>query len=146
MGSWHKNYMKRLILAVVMAITFLLVPEEIFASATDLSPSVLDVSKKFSEKFCISIENGMTSEESGETAAAQLSKSLLFSPVMNEIMSAPKQDLAGSLSKNILDKCGKDIGESNEELNDYLTKLVKKIPSKSNNNFQLPPIRQTTPK
>ncbi len=81
--------MKRLILACLTAITFLLASVPTFASTADLSPAVSEVSKNFSEKFCTSIGNGLTPEKAGESAAAQLSKGLLFSPVMKEIMSAP---------------------------------------------------------
>ena len=125
-----------------MAITFSLTPVAVFSSSADLSPAVSDLTKKFSKKFCMSVENGMTPEKAGETAAAQLSKGLLFSPVINEIMSAPKEDLAASLSNNIFDGCGNDLGGTKEELDGYLAQLAKKIPSKSTNTFELAPIRQ----
>ena len=73
-----------------MAITFFFAPAAAVASSSDLSPAVSEVSKNFSEKFCTSIGNGLTPEKAGESAAAQLSKGLLFSPVMKELMSAPK--------------------------------------------------------
>ncbi len=136
------NEMRRLLLSCLMAITFFLAPVATFASFEDLSPAVSSLSKEFSEKFCISIENGMNPQKAGETAAAQLSKGLLFSPVMNEIMSSPKEDLAASLSKNIFDACGNDLGGTKEELDNYLAQLAKKIPSSSTNSFQFAPIRQ----
>ncbi len=80
--------------------------------------------------------------KAGETAVAQLSKGLLFSPVMNEIMSASKEDLAESLSKNIFNGCGNDLGGTQEDLNDVLAQLVQKVPSKSSSSFQLASIRQ----
>ena len=134
--------MKCLLLACLMAITFFFTPVAIFTSAADLSPAVSDVSKNFSEKFCTSIGNGLTPEKAGESAAAQLSKGLLFSPVMKEIMSAPKEDLAASLSNNIFDGCGNDLGGTKEELDDYLVQLANKVPSKSSGGLQLPPTRQ----
>ena len=134
--------MKRLILACLTAITFLLASVPTFASTADLSPAVSEVSKNFSEKFCTSIGNGLTPEIAGESAAAQLSKGLLFSPVMKEIMSAPKEDLAASLSNNIFDRCGNDLGGTKEELDDYLVQLANKVPSKSSGGLQLPPTRQ----
>ncbi len=133
--------MKHLIFASLMAITFFFAPVVIFASAANLSPTVSDLSKDFSEKFCTSLSNGMTPEEAGESAAVQLSKGLLFSPVMNEIMSSPKEDLAASLSNNISNECGNYLGGTKEELDDYLAKLANKIPSKSSNGLQLPPMR-----
>ena len=136
--------MKRLLLVFLMAITFLVVPAVAFASATDLSPSVSDLSKKFSEKFCISVRSGITPEKAGENAAAQLSKGLLFSPVMKEIISARKEDLAASLSENIFDGCGNDLGGTKEELDFYLSQLVNKVPRKSSGGLQLPPTRQRT--
>ena len=137
--------MKSFLLACLTAITFFLAPVETFAYAGDLSPAVSELSKDFSEKFCKSVENGMNPEKAGETAAAQFSKGLLFSPDMKEIMSAPKEDLAASLSSNIFDGCGKDLGGTKEELNNYLAQLAKKVPSKSTNSLQLPPTRQRAP-
>ena len=134
--------MKRLLLACLTAITFLLGSIPTFASTADLSPAVSEVSKNFSEKFCTSIGNGLTPEKAGESAAAQLSKGLLFSPVMKEIMSAPKEDLAASLSNNIFDGCGNDLGGTREELDDYLVQLANKVPSKPSSGLQLPPTRQ----
>ena len=134
--------MKRFLLAYLTAITFLLASVSTVASTADLSPAVSEVSKNFSEKFCTSIGNGLTPEKAGESAAAQLSKGLLFSPVMKEIMSAPKEDLAASLSNNIFDRCGNDLGGTKEELDDYLIQLANKVPSKSPKSLQLPPIRQ----
>ena len=134
--------MKYLILACLTAITFFLPPFVTLASATDLSPAVSGLSMDFSEKFCMSIGIGITPKKAGEIAAAQLSKGLLFSPVMNEIMSTSKEDLTESLSNKIFDGCGNDLGGTQEELNDYLAQLVKKVPSKTSNSFQLTPIRQ----
>ena len=125
-----------------MAITFFFAPVASVASSSDLSPAVSEVSKNFSEKFCTSIANGLNPEKAGERAAAQLSKALLFSPVMKDIMSAPKEDLAASLSNNIFDGCGNDLGGTKEELDDYLVHLAKKVPSESSGGLQLPPTRQ----
>ena len=57
------------------------------------------------------------------------------------VLSAPKEDLAASLSKNIFDGCGKDLGGTKEELDAYLAQLAKTVPSKSNNDLHLPPTR-----
>ena len=84
----------------------------------------------------------MTPEKAGQSAAAQLSQGLFFSPVMNEIMSAPKEDLAESLSNNISEGCGNDLGVNKEVLDNYLAQFTNKIPSKSTKGFQLPPTRQ----
>ena len=134
--------MKLLILACLTALTFLLASVPTFASTADLSPAVSEVSKNFSEKFCTSIGNGLTPEKAGESVASQLSKGLLFSPVMKEIMSSPKEDLASSLSNNIFDGCGNDLRVTKEELDDYLVQLANKVPSKSSGGLQLPPTRQ----
>ncbi len=136
--------MRRLLLAFLIATTFFLAPVATFASATDLSPAVSDLSKKFSEKFCTSLKKGMTPEKAGQSAAVQLSQGLLFSPVMNEIMSAPKEDLATSLSNNIFDSCGNDLGGTKEELDDRLASLANKVPSESKG-LNLPPVRQKEP-
>ena len=134
--------MKRLSFACLMAITFFFAPVAAVASSSDLSPAFSEVSKNFSEKFCTSIANGLTPEKAGESAAAQLSKDLLFSPVMKEIISAPKEDLATSLSNNIFDECENDLQGNKKELDDYLAQLTKKIPTKSAGGFQMPPTRQ----
>ena len=134
--------MKCLLLSCLLAIIFSLTPVEVLASATDLSPTVSEVSKNFSEKFCTSIGNGLTPEKAGESAAAQLSKGLLFSPVMKEIMTSPKEDLAASLSNNIFDGCGNDLGGTREELDNYLVQLANKVPNKSPGGLQLPSTRQ----
>ena len=136
--------MRRLLPVCVIATTFFLAPVAIFASSEDLSPAVSDISKKFSEKFCVSIQKGMTPEKAGESAVVQLSASLYFSPVINEIMSARKEDLAASLSNNIFDNCGNNLGGTKEELDNYLTKLANKVPRKSKG-LNLPPVRQKEP-
>ena len=127
-----------------MAITFFFAPVESVASSSDLSPAFSEVSKNFSEKFCTSIGNGLTPEKAGESAAAQLSKGLLFSPVMKEIMSAPKEDLAASVSNNIFEGCGNELGGTKEELDNYLALLANKIPGKSKG-LNLPSVRQREP-
>ncbi len=136
--------MHRLLLTLLIATTFFLAPTPKFVSAADLSPAVSDLSMRFSKKFCTSIEKGMTPEKAGQSAAAQLSQGLFFSPVMNEIMSAPKEDLTAALSNNIFDACGNDLGGTKEELNIYLIEFAKKIPSKSKG-LNVPQIRQKEP-
>ncbi len=136
--------MHRFLLACLITTTFFLTPIVTLASAADLSPAVSDLSKQFSEKFCTSIQKGGTPEKAGQSAAVQLSQGILFSPIMNEIMSAPKEDLAASLSNNISDRCGNDLGGTKEELHDYLAQLANKVPSKSKG-LNLPPVRQKEP-
>ncbi len=140
--------MRYLLLSYLIALTVFLIPEATFASAADLSPAITNLSKEFSEKFCTSINKGVTPEGAGQSAAAQLSPQLLqgffFSPVMNELMSTPKEDLAASLSNNILNGCAKDLGGTQEELDDYLAQLINKIPSQTKG-LNLPPVRQTEP-
>ena len=140
--------MRRLILACLIAATFFLAPVTSYASAAELSPAVSDVTKKFSEKFCMSIGKGMTPEKAGESAAAQLApqltKGFFFSPVMDEIMAAPKEDLATSVSNNIFEGCGNELGGTREELDNYLAQLANKIPGKSKG-LNLPSVRQKEP-
>ncbi len=113
-------------------------------SAADLSPAVSDITMKFSEKFCKSISKGMTFEKAGESAAIQLSTTLYFSPILNEIMSAPKEDLATSLSNNIFEECPKELEGTKEKLDNYLGQLATKVPNKSKG-LNLPPVRQREP-
>ncbi|WP_225866214.1 hypothetical protein [Prochlorococcus marinus] len=132
----------RFILTFFFATTFFLAPVVILASTAELSPTVSDISKQFSEKFCASIGNGITPEKAGEVAATQLSKNLLFTPAMKEIISAPKEELAASLSKNIFDGCGNALGPTKEKVNDYIAQLTKKIPKETSGGLQIPPTRQ----
>ena len=140
--------MRRLLLACLLVATFFLAQVRTFASDADLSPTVSDVTKKFSAKFCLSIGKGMTPEKAGESAAAQLApqltKGFFFSPVMDEIMAAPKEDLAASVSNNIFEGCGNELGGAKEELDDYLALLANKIPGKSKG-LNLPSVRQKEP-
>ncbi len=134
--------MNLLLLNLLTAITFFFTPIASFAIAEDLSPAVLDLSKEFSQKFCDSVANGAALEKAGDSAAAQLSKSLLFSPVMKEVISSPKEGLVTSLSNNIFDVCGQELGNTQEDLDLYLIQLAKNIPSKTSMGLQLPPTRQ----
>ena len=118
--------MRILLLTFLTAITFFLAPILTFASSAVLSPAVSNLSKEFSEKFCQASVNGMSPEKAGATAAAQISKGLLFSPIMNEIISAPKENLASSLSYDIFDGCGKNLGATKEELDSYLAELANR--------------------
>ena len=140
--------MRCFLLTCLIAVTFFLGPVATFASAADLSPDVSNITKKFSEKFCTSIGKGMTPEEAGESAAAQLApqltKGFFFSPVMDEIMVARKEDLVASVSNNIFDGCGNELGGTKEELDDYLALLANKIPGKSKG-LNLPSVRQREP-
>ncbi len=136
------NSMSHFILAILITIISLLTPVIMFSSTIDLSPDLDDLSMKFSNNFCRSIENGIPPEKAGEKAAIQLTKGLLFSPIINEIMSAPKEDLVASLSNNIYDKCGNNLGSSKEELDSYLAQYAGKIPNKSTKSIRMPPIRQ----
>ena len=140
--------MRRLLLACLIAATFFLAPVASYASAAELSPAVSDVTKKFSEKFCMSIGKGMIPEKAGESAAAQLApqltKGFFFSPVMDEIMAAPKEGLATSVSNKIFKECGNELGGTKEEFDNYLAQLVNKIPGKSKG-LNLPSVRQIEP-
>ncbi len=140
--------MCRLLFACVLAATFFLVSVATFASASELSPAVSDITKKFSEKFCTSIGKGMAPEKAGESAATQLApqltKGFFFSPVMDEIMASSKDDLAASASNNIIDGCGNELGGTKEDLDDYLVRLTNKIPGKTKG-LNLPSVRQKEP-
>ena len=63
---------------------------------------------------------------------------------MNEIMDAPKEDLAASVSNNIFEGCGNELGGTKEELDNYLALLANKIPGKSKG-LNLPSVRQREP-
>ena len=90
----------------------------------------------------------MTTDKTGESAVAQLApqltKGFFFSPSMDEIMAAPKEDLAAAVSKNIFDGCGNELGGDKEKIDDYLAQLTNKIPGKSKG-LNLPSVRQKEP-
>ncbi len=102
-----------------------------------ISPSILKVSETFSENFCIFINNGLSPEKAGESAAKKMARGLIFSPVISEIMEAPKESIASTLSQNIFSRCGESIGVTEQELNDYIVQLAKNVPTKSNRNFPM---------
>ncbi len=129
------------LLSCFLAIIFCLAQVPSSAFASDLTPVVSDLTKQFSEKFCRSIANGMTFEKAGEISAAQLSKGVVFSPVLNEIMSAPREDLVASLSENISNGCGNDLNHPNEDLDSYLAQFVNKIPTSTSKRFQMGQMR-----
>ncbi len=140
--------MRNLLIACLIATTFFLTPVSAIASAAELSPAVSTLSKKFSESFCTSIGKGMTLDKAGQRAvvqlSTQLSQGIFFSPVMNELMSTEKENLATSLSNNIFDECGNDLGGTKEGLESYLTQLASKVPDKSKG-LNLPQVRQREP-
>ena len=140
--------MRFLLLASLLTAILFLAPFAPFALAAGLSPAVSDVTKQFSDKFCASIGKGMTLEKAGESAAAQLlpqlTKGFFFSPVLDEIMAASKEELAVSVSNNVFDGCGNELGATKEDVDDYLLQLAKKIPGKSKG-LNLPSVRQTEP-
>ncbi len=115
-----------------------LYPTELLAiEGISLNPALSNLSKDFSENFCASIRDGMTPEKAGENAVNQLPKGLFISSVMNEIMSTPKESLTLTLSQNIEDECGENLGTSKAELNDYLAQLANKVPRRSPRSFPI---------
>ncbi len=101
-------------------------PSAILAENINLPASISDVSNTFSEKYCMAISQGVDPEKAGETAAKEIVRGLIFSPVIKQIMDIPKEELASSLSMNIYDNCGDDLEVTEQELNDYLVKFANR--------------------
>ncbi len=127
-----------LLIAVIFFLTSSTFPIRSMAiEAEGITPQINDVIETFSDNFCSYLEDGLTPEKSGESAAGKMASGLMFSPVMGQIMEAPKESLASTLSENIYVRCGSALGASQEELNDYLKQLATKIPKKSKSSFPI---------
>ena len=122
-----QNFLKQcisMLLASIVLLSSTLLPSQIFAQEIDLPPAVAELSKTFSEKFCVGVAEGINPENAGEIAAKEMVKGLIFSTVLKEVMAIPKDDLALSLSTNIYSGCGDQLEISEQELKTYLVKFA----------------------
>ena len=113
-----------ILLASIVLLSSTLFPSHIFAKDIDLPPSITELSKTFSDNFCVGIAEGINPENAGEIAAKEMVQGLIFSPVLKELIATPKKDLVLSLSTNIYSTCGEQLELSEQELTDYLFKLA----------------------
>ena len=113
-----------ILLSSIVLLSFTLFPSQVLATEIDLPPSVVELSRTFSDKFCVGIAEGINPENAGEIAAKEMIQGLIFSPILKEVMAVPRDDLALSLSRNIYSRCGDQLEISEQELNDYLVKLA----------------------
>lgn len=114
---------------IILCSTFF--PTVLVAEVIGLSPEVASVSKDYSDMFCIEVLDGATPEIAGEKAAKKIARGLIFSPVLKEITSSPKEALALSVSKNIYSGCGDDMNFSQQELDNYLIELIMNGPTQA---------------
>ena len=119
------------LLAPLLLLLLISFPVPTHSQNIDLPPSVSELSKNYTEKFCGQVFSGIEPEIAGENAAKELVKGLIFSPILKEIMEVPKEDLAFSISTNIFSQCGDELEITQQELNDSLVKLAKRDREKS---------------
>ena len=131
---WVNDSLKT-ILCLIVILSSALLPSALSADVIDLSPGVADVSKDFSDKFCVEIFGGASPEIAGENAAKKMARGIMLSPVLKEIMSSPRDELALSLSKNIYDECGNELSFNQVELDDYLKEILSKAPGPAKENI-----------
>ena len=96
----------------------------VYAVGPDKPSSVSEVVDDFSNKFCVQISKGETTEGAGKLAAKEMIQGLMFSPVLKEIMATPQEEIVASLSTQISLGCGQDLGVTEVELNDYLLNMA----------------------
>ncbi len=117
---------------VSIAVTFIfclpltLFPLSVSAENVHLASEVSDVVKSFSQKYCVTISNGDEPQNAIQVVSRQMISGLIFSGVLKEVMSVPKDDMAFALTSAIFDGCGSELAISREELNDYLIQLAEK--------------------
>ncbi len=109
-----------LLLSSIIFLSFNLFPSVALAKDTNGSTSISDLSETFSEKFCSAVSRGLEPEQAGETAAKEIVRGLIFSPILKEVLAIPPEELAKSLSGNIFNDCGDNLGISEQGLYDYL--------------------------
>ncbi len=113
-----------ILLASIFFIFYIFTSSAVFSQELNSSADVSHLSKAFSEKFCLQIANGLNPEDAGKIASKEMVRGLILSPIIKEIMTIPKEELASSLSKDIFDGCKDDLNVSEQELYEYLVKLA----------------------
>ncbi len=121
--------MKQLVSIILSSGLILLIsltPFKMYAEDNNIPTSVSELSKTFSKEFCLAIDEGSEPESAGKLAAKEMIRGLIFSPILKEIMSTPKEVLASSTAKAIYKGCGEELNISEQELNDYLIKIASR--------------------
>ena len=113
-------------ISLVCIVSFLsvLFPSALFAIDEDFTPAVSEVVMSFSAKYCAALSNGGEPEKAAEVASRQMISGLVFSGVLKEVMSVPKDDMASFVASEIFDECGQDLSITQQDLNDYLVELA----------------------
>ena len=111
-------------LATMVWISSLLFHAPVIATGFELSPSASNLAKAFSDKYCQSIADGISSESSVKAAAGKMIGGLIFSGAMQEITSIPQEDMVAYLSSIIIDKCGEKLALSKQELFEQMDQLA----------------------
>ena len=118
---------KKSILVFCASITlfaFALFPSAAFSKPSEFSPALDEAIQGFSDKYCLAISNGTSAESAAEVASRQMITSLIFSGLLTEVMSLPKEEMASFVATKIFNVCGDEIRISEQELNDYLVELA----------------------
>ena len=119
--------LKKLILVFCSSIilfAFALFPSAAFSKPSEFSPALYEAIQSFSDKYCLAISDGTSADIAAEVASRQMITSLIFSGLLTEVMSLPKEEMASFVATKIFDVCGDEITVSEQELNDYLVKLA----------------------
>ena len=114
-----------LFFAPIVFFFFALFPSAAFAKDFNFNSDITKVAETFSDKYCLSIAEGISAEKSAEVASRSMIQGLIFSGFLKEVMSAPKEDMALFVTKKIFDRCGEELLISEKDLNIYLMKLAE---------------------
>ncbi|WP_320666899.1 hypothetical protein [Prochlorococcus sp. MIT 1307] len=122
LSTWIQTILA--IFSSIFFFSFAVLPPLAFAKQPDLSPAVSEVVQNFTDHYCLAIADGIAAETAVEVASKQIIRSLIFSGLLKEVMSVPKEEMATFVTTKTFEGCGEDIGISEQELNDYLVKLA----------------------
>ncbi len=106
-------------------------PAKSFANSSEFSPEVTSVVETFSERFCLSINQGESPENAARKSVRSIIGGLISSSTFKEVIDTPKEDMALFVANNIFNQCGDEIKISQEEMNSYLLSLSNNNPSGS---------------
>ena len=127
--TFLKNCLRNINSLLLSSIIFCLLiylPLPTFSQDLQLPSIASELSENFSDSFCLSFSETNNPKSAGEQAAKKISKGLIFSHNLKEIMDLPKEDLTLSISTNIFKICGDKLEITQDELNDYLFAIAKR--------------------
>ena len=114
------------IFSSIVLFSFAVFPPLAFAQQPNFSPAVSEVVQNFTDQYCLAIADGIAAETAVEVASKKIIRGLIFSGLLKEVMSVPKEEMASFVSSKTFEGCGEDIGISEQALNDYLVNLANR--------------------